>query len=176
MIEIDDAGGGCFLGPEVLVIHRLETGEAWYYLIPPNNRERILCATKLLKNAFREIGITQDEPVKLCRGEIFDLFETYLENQNYSVIREKVSQATDRLAEGKFMEILYSYGFPKDLCLNDRNYQEFYEQVSFWYYCQPKHFADQIRKRRLRPPMRPKRIAEKYPNLLRQLFTEKAVG
>lgn len=176
MIEIDDAGGGCFLGPEVLVIHHLESGDVWYQYIPPNTRERILCATKLLKNAFGDIGISKDEPVKLCRGEIFDLFETYLESHGYSVIREKVSHATDQLAEGKFMEILYSYGFPRDLQLHDRNYQEFYEQVSFWYYSQPRQFADHIRKKRLRPPMRPKIIAQKYPNLLKQIFTEEAVG
>jgi hypothetical protein len=175
MIEIDDAGGGCFLGPEVMVIHKLETGQAKYLLIPPQVTDRILCATKLLRNAFLDLGISRTEPVKLCRGEIFDLFETYLAQKGYQVVREKVSDSTDNLAESKFMEILHSYGFPNDLCLENRNYQEFYELVSFWYHTLPEEMGHRIRKARLHPPYRARNFARKYPNLLRQIFTEDAV-
>lgn len=175
MIEIDDAGGGCFLGPEVMVIHRLETGQAWYLYIPPHEIDRVLYATKLLRNAFFDLGIVKTEPVKLCRGELFDLFETYLIQKGYSVKREKVSQPTDYLAESKFMEILRSYGFPHDLRLENRNYQEFYELVSLWYYTLPKEKGRRIRKARLHPPYRTQNFARKYPNLLRQIFTENAV-
>lgn len=175
MIEIDDAGGGCFLGPEVLVIHRLETDEAWYLFIPPHVKERVLFATRLLKNAFADLAISPQEPIRLCRGEIFDLFETYLIAKGYPVAREKVSAATDRLAEGKFMEILYSYGFPSDIALSNRNYQEFYEWVSLWYHSLPKA-KGHLRKARLRPPVRSQVLAKKYPNLLRQIFTETSVS
>lgn len=176
LIEIDDAGGGCFLGPEVMVIHRLESAEVWYLYIPPPVRERVLYATKALKNAFIDLGISKTEPVELCRGELFDLFETYLAQKGYTVIREKVSHATDRLAEEKFMEILYSYGLPRDLRLQDRNYQEFYELVSLWYHTQAKKKVDQFRKVRLRPPIRSQIIARKYPNLLRRLFQSETVA
>ncbi|HOP73467.1 MAG TPA: hypothetical protein PLC07_00210 [Bacillota bacterium] len=175
MIEIDDAGGGCFLGPEVLVIHRLETDEAWYLYIPPYVKERVLFATRILKRAFVDLAISPQEPIRLCRGEIFDLFEEYLKAKGYLVVREKVSAATDRLAEGKFMEILYSYGFPSDIRLRDRNYQEFYEWVSLWYHSLPKA-NKHLCKARLRPPVRSQVLARKYPNLLRQLFTETTVS
>ncbi|HOJ76540.1 MAG TPA: hypothetical protein PLZ08_00380 [Bacillota bacterium] len=172
MIEIDDAGGGCFIGPEVLVIHRLETGEAWFYTIPTNIRERVFYATRILKRAFQELAISKNETIRLCRGEIFDLFEAYLEEQHYQVIREKVSNATDRLAEDKFMSILHSYGFPEYIKLVDRNYQEFYEMVSLWYYLQPKQVTAKLCKIRLRPPLRPKVVARKYPNLVKRLLEE----
>jgi len=176
MIEIDDAGGGCFLGPEVLVIHRLETNEAWYFLlIPPHVKERILFATRILKKAFIELGISCQEPVRLCRGEIFDLFEEYLKAKGYPVVREKVSAATDRLAEGKFLEILHSYGLPSDITLRDRNYREFYEWVSLWYHSLPKA-KKHLCKVRLRPPVRTQVLVKKYPNLLRQIFTETSVS
>jgi hypothetical protein len=175
VIEIDDAGGGCFLGPEVLVIHRLETDEIWYLLIPPNVMERILYATKILKKAFGDLAIPKDEKVKLCRGEIFDLFEEYLTTHDYRVVREKVSAATDSLAEAKFMEILYSYGFPAGIRLQNRNYQELYALVSYWYYSEPRYQSKRIRKVRLRPPARPRKIAQKFPNLIRMLL-EPAAG
>ncbi|HYH04370.1 MAG TPA: hypothetical protein VEC37_14865 [Bacillota bacterium] len=170
MIEVDDAGGGCFLGPEVIVMHRLETGETWYVLIAPEIYERVRFAAKLLKKAFRELGISPSEPVRLCRGEIFDEFQQYLEYQGYQVVREKVSAETDSLAEAKFMEILYSYGFPSKLKLENRNYRELYDLVSFWYYSQPQVQKRTIRKVRLRPPHRPRLIAQQYPNLVRMML------
>lgn len=170
MLEVDDAGGGCFLGPEVLVIHRLETGESWYLLIPPEIYQRVRFATKLLKGAFHQIGFTPEEPVRLCRGEIFNDFQQYLQEQGYQVVREKVSTATDSLAESRFLDILYSYGFPRILKLEDRNYKEFYELVSFWYYSQPHLRRRKICKIRLRAPSGSRRIAQQYPNLARQLL------
>lgn len=175
MLEIDDAGGGCFIGPEVLVIHRLETREAWYLIIPPQVIERVECGTKLLKKAFKELEITQQEPVRLCRGEIFDPFQQYLEEHQYQVVREKVSSATDELAESKFMEILHSYGFPKELVLEQRNYYKFYEMVAFWYYSSEVHKRG-LRKARLQPPYRARRIAQKYPHLFRLIFKQEAAG
>jgi hypothetical protein len=175
MLEIDDAGGGCFIGPEVLVIHRLETNEAWYLIIPQHIVERVEYGTKLLKQAFKDLGITDREPVRLCRGEIFDPFQKYLEERNYRVVREKVSAATDALAEAKFMEILHSYGFPKELVLEQRNYYQFYETVAFWYYSR-KNRKSGLRKARLEPPYRARRIAQKYPHLFRIIFKEEVAG
>jgi hypothetical protein len=173
MIEIDDAGGGCFIGPEVLVIHRLETGKVWYLDIPPHVEERVKYASKILKAAFQELAVSKDEPVRLCRGEIFDLFQEYLSSRGYHVVREKVSEATDNLAETRFMDILYSYGFPRNLALRDRNYQEFYQLVSCWYYyCQEDHPLRGIRKVRLQPSLFGRRIARKYPNLVRMLLEQ----
>lgn len=175
MLEIDDAGGGCFIGPEVLVIHRLETKQAWYLIIPPQIIERVEYATKLLKKAFKELEISTREPVRLCRGEIFDPFQKFLEERKYQVIREKVSDATDQLAEAKFMEILHSYGFPKELMLEQRNYQKFYEMVAFWYYSRESQKGG-IRKARLQPPYRIRKIVQKYPHLFRLLFQEEVAG
>jgi hypothetical protein len=171
MIEIDDAGGGCFIGPEVLVIHRLETGKVRYLDIPPNVQERIKYAAKILKKAFRELAISKEEPVRLCRGEIFDLFQEYLTAEGYRVLREKVSDATDHLAEARFMDILYSYGFPRNLMLKDRNYQQFYQMVSCWYYyCKESNHLQGIRKTRLQPSFFGRKMAQNYPNLLRLLL------
>lgn len=175
MLEIDDAGGGCFIGPEVLVIHRLETKEAWYLVIPPQIIERVEYATKILKRSFKELGIANLEPIRLCRGEIFDPFQKYLEERKYQVVRDKVSPSTDELAETKFMEILSSYGFPRELVLEQRNYHKFYEMVAFWYYSRENHRGG-IRKARLQPPYRARRIAQKYPHLFRLIFKEEAVG
>lgn len=175
MLEIDDAGGGCFIGPEVVVIHRLETKEAWYLLIPQQIIERVGYGTKLLKRAFKDLEISNGEPVRLCRGEIFDPFQKYLEKRGFQVEREKVSPATDALAEAKFLEILNSYGFPKELVLEQRNYYQFYEMVAFWYYSS-KNQKRGIRKARLQPPYRARRIAQKYPHLFQKIFHEEAAG
>ncbi len=175
MLEIDDAGGGCFIGPEVMAIHRLETDETWYLIIPPQIIERVEYATKLLKRAFKDLEISDREPIRLCRGEIFDPFQKYLEERKYQVVREKVSAATDELAEAKFMEILRSYGFPKELVLEQRNYHKFYEIVAFWYYSRENQKGG-IRKTRLQPPYRARRIAQKYSHLFRIVFQEEVAG
>lgn len=177
MIEIDDAGGGCFIGPEVLVIHRLETGKVRYLNIPPEVQERVKYATKILKTAFRELAITKEEPIRLCRGEIFDPFQQYLMEKGFQVVREKVSETTDSLAEMRFMDILYSYGFPRNLTLQDRNYQQFYQLVSCWYYyCKDDERLRGIRKTRLQPSFFGRKVAQKYPNLLRLMLEEEAIG
>lgn len=172
MIEIDDAGGGCFIGPEVLAIHRLETDEVWYVLISPQEPDRILSATILLSRAFTTNGILPNEPIKLCRGDIFDLFEVWLRRHGYQVFREKVSDATDELAERKFMDILHSYGLPVDLELHDRGYREFYDCIALWYFLNPNKGLRRYCKVRLHPPMRSKRLAERFPNLLGIIFGE----
>lgn len=174
MFEVDDAGGGCFIGPEVLVIHHVESGRYWYYYIPPQVYERVKFATKLLKDAFQELAITEDEPIRLCRGEIFDPFQIYLLEQGYQVIREKVSDQTDKLAETGFNEVLYSYGLPRNITLENRNYYEFYTLISCWYYSQPQQSLGKIRKKRLKAaaPFWTKKLARKYPNLVRLLIEE----
>lgn len=172
MIEVDDAGGGCFIGPEVLVIHRIETGTVRYLYIPPNVIDRIKYAAKILKAAFQELAITREEPIRLCRGEIFDPFQEYLESQGYHVAREKVSESTDCLAELHFMQILYSYGFPRHLTLQDRNYQYFYQLVTCWYYSQIGGHMKTIRKARLHPPFQTRRLVQKYPHLFRLILEE----
>ncbi|TCL62798.1 hypothetical protein EDC14_102379 [Hydrogenispora ethanolica] len=176
MIEIDDAGGGCFIGPEVLVIHHLETGSARFLYIPPQVENRISFATELLKAAFTELAITNQEPIQLCRGEIFDKFQEHLEQRGYHVIRQKVSSATDSLAEAEFMEVLYAHGLPRNIKLRNRNYQELYEMVGFWYFSQRKRSLRGLLKTRLRPPYRLKHVTERYPNLFRMLFQEEAAG
>jgi hypothetical protein len=177
MFEVDDAGGGCFIGPEVLVIHHVESGNHWYYYIPPQVYERVKYATKLLKEAFQELDITAAEPIRLCRGEIFDPFQIYLLEQGYHVIREKVSDKTDKLAETEFNEVLYSYGLPRNITLEGRNYYEFYTLISCWYYSQPEHSVGKIRKKRLKTaaPFWTKKLARQYPNLVR-LLIEAEVG
>lgn len=171
MIEIDDAGGGCFVGPEVLVIHHLENDHAWFYFIPPEVHDRVKYGTKVLKRAFVELQIPKTETIKLCRGEIFDPIQVHLTEQGYHVVREKVSSSTDCLAEAKFMEILHSYGFPSHLTLENRNYHEFYQLVGFWFFSQPKQRVGKLRKIRLQPPaVRYNRVIQNYPNLIRLML------
>lgn len=176
MFEIDDAGGGCFLGPEILVIHRLDPDRAWYITIPPQVRERVNYATKQLKRVFKELAVSKEETVCLCRGEIFDPFQMELQERGFQVVREKVSTATDCLAEAKFMEILYSYGFPCNLALKDRNYQRFYELVACWYFSQGKQKISNILKVRSQPPFRVRKMGQRYPNLVRLMLEESATG
>ncbi|MGE5583288.1 MAG: hypothetical protein ACM3X9_12240 [Bacillota bacterium] len=176
MIEIDDAGGGCFIGPEVLVIHKLENGAVRYLYIPPQVQERIQYAAKILSEAFREMAVSEEEPIRLCRGEIFDQFQASLEERGYQVVREKVSAETDCLAEQRFLEILQSYGFPANLTLKDRNYQQFYQLVGCWYYSQGENRQRGIRKTRLRPPALPRKMGQRFPNLAKLILEEQAVG
>ena len=176
MIEIDDAGGGCFIGPEILVIHHLETGLVRYLYVLPEIQERVAYATSILKAAFAELAIPKTETIRLCRGEIFDPFEFYLGEAGFQVVREKVSTATDSLAEAKFMEVLYSYGLPRNLSLEGRNYHKFYELVGCWYFSQNKKPVKSMCKRRLKPPTWPRMVARRYPNLLRLLLEEEVAG
>jgi hypothetical protein len=170
MIEVDDAGGGCFVGPEVLVIHDLESGKALFRYVDPTVIERVKEATRLLKQSFRDLKITKATPVRLCRGEIFDLFQKYLEEHGYNVVREKVSDATDHLAEARFMDILYSYGLPREIRLEGRNYPQFYQLIGCWFYCLNRREQGRICKARLEPPYWPRKLARRFPNLLRMMI------
>ncbi len=175
MIEIDDAGGGCFLGPEVLVIHNLTTSQVYYLMIPPQIIQRVPYATKILKKAFRDLKISKNEPIKLCRGEIFDLFQNYLTEKGYQVVREKVSSQTDALAEQHFMEILYSYGLPRNVRLQERNYQGLYELVGYWFFTEGRGMS-RLSKARIKPPYRLRKMAQRYPNLVKLLLKNESIA
>jgi hypothetical protein len=170
MIEVDDAGGGCFVGPEVLVIHDLESGKALFRYVDPTVIERVTEATRLLKQSFKDLRIVKSTPVRLCRGEIFDPFQKHLEEHGYNVVREKVSDATDHLAEVRFMDILYSYGLPLGIRLEGRNYPQFYQLIGCWFYCLNRREQERILKARLQPPYWPRKLARRFPNLLRLMI------
>jgi len=60
MIEVDDAGGGCFAGPEVLVIQRPGKRPGPFRYIDPGVTERVPEATRLLKQVFRDLRVSKE--------------------------------------------------------------------------------------------------------------------
>lgn len=104
--EIEDAGGGCCLGPEVVAV-RGEDGRCCVQAIHPRQcgRRREL-ALRLVLRALGRLGASLLDPIHVCRGDLFDLTAAALAGAGYAVERGPVSEDAHRLAEREHLRRL----------------------------------------------------------------------
>jgi hypothetical protein len=104
--EAEDAGGGCVLGPEVVVV-RAEDGRSHVGLIPARAaREREAHAAAIVRAGLRALGATRDDAVLLCQGNLFDRAARELADDGFRVERGPVSAEAHNLAEGEHQAAL----------------------------------------------------------------------
>lgn len=166
-IEIDDAGGGCTILGEVFVARRLETNE--YKGIYVEKEDKV---AKLLQ-LILSLQPTEGEEIHLCRGNEFDHFSRVLQQKGYVVKRIKVEGETNDLAEALFLDTLRTYGLPKSVVLEGKNYGKFYVQVNTWYETlyegKALKSASNSKRKKKEMDFVINRVY-KYPNLMSQLF------
>jgi hypothetical protein len=104
--EIEDAGGGCCLGPEVVVV-RADDGRSCVQAIQPRQgRRRREVALRLVLRAFDRLGVVREDSLLVCRGDLFDLTVADLAEKGFQVERGPVSEDAHRLAEGEHLRRL----------------------------------------------------------------------
>jgi hypothetical protein len=97
--EIEDAGGGCCLGPEVVVV-RAEDGRGSIQCIPPQQgKRRQEVARRLALRGCDRLGARPGDQVLVCRGDLFELAVPVLGERGFVVERGPVSEETHHMAE-----------------------------------------------------------------------------
>jgi hypothetical protein len=104
--EIEDAGGGCVLGPEVVVV-RAEDGRSHVGEIPAQAAlEREARAVAIAREGLERLGAGPDDTVLICQGNLFDRAAALLAEAGVRVERGQVSEDAHALAEREHLRAL----------------------------------------------------------------------
>lgn len=122
MIQIDDAGSGSLIGGTGIGIMRPETGEYLFKIIPlelfqyPHFAEKKYQehVIRIVQAAFHKMKVSQDEPILVCRGYIFDALRKWLENRNYTWDSAIITDPLQERVEASFCNYVVSLGLPRN--------------------------------------------------------------
>ena len=118
VVEVDDSGWGDLIGGAVIVMRRVETGEAHTGEIPlelfrePEFKHKgyLRAATQIILEGVDELGVAPGEPLHVCTGYVLSSAKETLRELGYRVRDVKITGATQELAEETFVESLVRLG------------------------------------------------------------------
>ncbi len=127
-IEIDDAGSGSLIGGTGIGILRVETDEYFFRLIPllyfqPPYFQKKYYQTyviRIIQNAFSDLGVTKKEPVRVCRGYIFDTLREWLTCEEYDWTNTKIEGTLQHKVEESFNDYIFDLGLPRNFIIHAR--------------------------------------------------------
>lgn len=137
---IEDAGGGCRAFSEVLVLVSEKPQKIYTARMPLTWKEEISMeeiACRLVINMMKKAGVTKNDRVLVCPGNIFHTLHQWLENNGYNWSTAKMDGLAHDAAEEAFYQQLVESGVPGEYKLQGRDYRTFYRQVEEWVKQQP---------------------------------------
>jgi hypothetical protein len=128
VIEIDDAGSGSLIGGTGIGLFRRETQEYIFKIIPPvyfqepyfSQKAYQKNALTIVKNAFRRLEVSRNEPVRVCRGYIFEDLHAWLNVQGYNWRSVKIEGTLQSKVEASFSLYCIQLGLPRDFVQHAR--------------------------------------------------------
>ncbi|MDF2839333.1 MAG: hypothetical protein K0Q99_104 [Clostridia bacterium] len=122
MIQIDDAGSGSLIGGTCIAAIRVETGEYYNEVIPVNlfnkenfkNKSYIYYATEIINRGLQVMKVSQEEPIHICQGYIFEDSRNFLKKNNFNFIKGKIEDPLQTIIEKNFEEYTVSLGLPRE--------------------------------------------------------------
>lgn len=118
VIEVDDSGWGDLLGGAVIVMRRIESDERFMGEISLKafqgtafiEKQYILEVLQVVREGILTLGVTQDEPVRVCTGYILSGVRNALINEGFKVIPSHIVGITQEYAEKEFINSLVRLG------------------------------------------------------------------
>ena len=118
MIQIDDAGWGCLIGPVLIGAYRIETQEFAYGKIPVRFFQPPLFAQKayldkaaeVARQLLDELKVKPKERVEICRGYVLDGVRAWLAKTGRSFRTVKVEGPLQVLVETALQQELAALG------------------------------------------------------------------
>jgi hypothetical protein len=132
---IEDAGGGCQAFSEVLVLVSEEPQEIYTVEVPITWDEKIgleEVACRLVLDMMEKAGVTKEDQVLVCSGNIFHTLHQWLEQEGYNWDTAKMDGLAHNVAEETFYQQLVKAGVPPEYKLEGRDYRSFYHDVETW--------------------------------------------
>lgn len=128
MIEIDDAGSGSLIGGTGIGIMRRETGEYIFKIIPlslfqePYFQEKYYqkYVVKIVHSAFGRLNVFTEEPIRICRGYVFDDLRKWLTEQGYNWESTKIEGPLQEKVEESFNNYVIELGLPRNFVIHAR--------------------------------------------------------
>lgn len=122
MIEIDDAGSGSLIGGTGIGLLRSETEEYIFNIIPlslfqePHFQAKKYqqYVIKIVQEAFQKLKVTPEEPIRVCRGYIFDELRHWLDREGYLWESIKIEGLLQEKVEESFNQYVIDLGLPKN--------------------------------------------------------------
>ncbi|MCL6559544.1 MAG: hypothetical protein K6U74_12250 [Firmicutes bacterium] len=133
--HVEDAGGGCRAFSEVLVLVCENTGEVFFDLMPltwsdGTSMEEKAC--QLLSSMMERAGVTREDRLLVCSGNIFHAYHNWLTEQGYNWEPSKIDGLAHNVAEEHFHRQASAAGFPEEIRLVERNYRDYYRVIEEW--------------------------------------------
>ncbi len=118
VIEVDDSGWGDLVGGVVIVLRRVETSEDHSGEIPLElfqgvefkYKGYLRSTTQIILEGLDKLQASTDEAIHICTGYVFTHARDTLIELGYRVTEVKIVDATQDLAEHRFIESLVSKG------------------------------------------------------------------
>lgn len=145
---IEDAGGGCRAFSEVLVLVCEEPQMVFSSQMPLTWEESVTMeqmATRIVKKMMQDAGVTRQDYLLVCSGNIFHDLHRWLTEEEYRWDYHKMDGLAHQIAEEGFYQQMLEAGFPAFVRPSDHNYRLFYSFVEHWVAQHPdrqKHLKD----------------------------------
>lgn len=133
--QVEDAGGGCRAFSEVVVLVCEQTGEKYFSLLPltwedGSSMEEKACS--LIVSMMNRAGVTGDDRLLVCSGNIFHAFHNWLDENGYNWEKSKIDGMAHDVAEEIFHRQVINAGFTEEIQLVERNYRDYYRVIEEW--------------------------------------------
>jgi len=114
VIEVDDSGWGDLIGGAIIVLRRIESDERFVGEISLKafqgtafvDKHYLLEVLKVVREGVVALGVTQDEPIRVCTGYILSGVRNALLNEGFKVIPSRIVGVTQEFAEEEFVKSL----------------------------------------------------------------------
>ena len=133
--HVEDAGGGCRAFPEILVLVCEQTGEIYSDKLPLTWDDGVSMEEKacsLVIGMMEKAGVTGEDHLLVCSGNIFHTFHNWLTEKGYQWEKAKIDGLAHDTAEEFFHRQVVEAGFPADINLEERNYRDYYRAIEQW--------------------------------------------
>jgi hypothetical protein len=134
-IEIDDAGTGDLIGDAFILIWRRERNDLIIKNIPleiyQSSDFNILSKNhtkEVLIEALNKLGVSKQEEIYMCTGNIFDEARVYLRENQYNLIDSKIEgYLQDKVEDTYLNHIIEEYGVPDKLLTRESGKNRFFK-------------------------------------------------
>jgi hypothetical protein len=118
VVEVDDSGWGDLIGGAVIVMRRLGKNDKYVGEVPIDAFQGQAFKAKaylphvlqIVREGAEALGITKDEPVRVCTGYILSEVRKALANEGYKVVPSRIIGATQEFAEEEYIKHLSRLG------------------------------------------------------------------
>ncbi len=115
---MDDSGWGDLVGGAVIVMRRVGTNERYVGEVPVEafqgaafkEKAYLPHVLRIVREGVESLGVSKDEPVRVCTGYILSEVRRALADEGYRVVPSRITGVTQEFAEEEYIRHLSRLG------------------------------------------------------------------